>query len=181
MGSHTCGEIAFRAPKLHLLPVNCSFASGWFVKVEPTIGAGTLGWWFWDFMGILLLVFMCLRTTAPLWGGLLLWMCLIDCWLSQHMVGFLGVQYWLELLYTTFCYTLTMVNGGLSLILFNGPPPQCSGLYIGELMCIVIFSFGVTTISLFWSWACRTTGRGHNIPTPRSSIHVITIDRPIGI
>ena len=42
------------------------------------------------------------------------------------------------------------------------PPPQCSGLYIGDLVCIVIFSFGVNTVSLSRTWACHTTWRGHN-------------------
>ena len=48
-------------------------------------------------------------------------------------------------------YTRLYINGGImgaSLIdvVLMGPPPQCSGLYIGDLVCIVIFSFGVTAV-----------------------------------
>ena len=43
-----------------------------------------------------------------------------------------------------------------------GPPPQCSRLYIGDLVCIVIFFIWVNTVSLSRSWACHTAWRGHN-------------------
>ena len=50
-------------------------------------------------------------------------------------------------------YTRLYINGGImgaSLIdvVLMGPPPQCSGLYIGDLVCIVIFFIWVNTVSL---------------------------------
>ena len=58
-------------------------------------------------------------------------------------------------------YTRLYIIGGIMGILslnvaLMGPPPQCSGLYIGELVCIVIFSFGVDTLSL-----CLSLGVPH--------------------
>ena len=77
---------------------------------------------------------------------------------------FLDVQCWVGIIIVHSLYIM-VVNGGLSQCCFNGPTSRnVAGIYIGCLMCIVIFSFGdCCRLPSSRSWACRTVWRGHNI------------------
>ena len=64
-------------------------------------------------------------------------------------------------------YTRLYIIGGkwgrLSNYCLMGPPPQCSGLYLViGVNCNFSFLWGIHSSPCLKTWACHTTGRGHN-------------------
>ena len=74
-------------------------------------------------------------------------MCVLRVDLRSRWQEFLDVQCWLGII-TLHSLYIMVVNGGLSHCCFNGPTSRnVAGIYIGCLMCIVIFYLGIVAVS----------------------------------
>ena len=75
VGISRMGGIAFGMPKQrYYLKVAIALVPN---SLKPIVGVGATGLMVWDFMGILSLVLVHLREATLLWGGAMLWMCLL--------------------------------------------------------------------------------------------------------